>query len=60
MGIIRKATSVSKGGMVHYRTANQKTARYAKKSHQLEKRATQGNKPSISLFRWLVERGKKG
>jgi hypothetical protein len=34
MGIIRKATSISPLGAVHYRTPNQKTARYA---NQLEK-----------------------
>ena len=60
MGIIRRATSLSTGGMVHYRTANKQTSRYAKKSYQLEKRAAQRKEPSVSLFRWLVERGKKG
>jgi hypothetical protein len=37
MGIIHKATSISTLGSVHDRTPNQKTARYAKKSYQLEK-----------------------
>ncbi len=60
MGIIRKATSVSAGGTVHNRTANQETSRYAKKTHQLEKRAAQRKGPSVSLFRWLLDHGKRG
>ncbi len=46
MGIIRKATSISTGG-IHYRTANQKTAHYAKKSYKLEKAHAQG-KPTAN------------
>jgi hypothetical protein len=60
MGITRKDAGISTDGMVHHRSAHQKTARYAKRSYQLEKRATQRKGPSVSLFRWLVERTKKG
>jgi len=37
VGITRKATSISTLGAVHHRTPNQKTARYARKSYQLDK-----------------------
>jgi cell division protein FtsL len=41
MGLFRKATSISTLGAVKYRTPNQRTARYAKKTYQLQKRQSQ-------------------
>jgi DeoR/GlpR family transcriptional regulator of sugar metabolism len=37
MGLARKAFSIATGGVVHYRSANQQTAHYAKKSYELQK-----------------------
>ena len=37
MGLARKEFSIATGGVVHYRSANQQTAHYAKKSYELQK-----------------------
>jgi hypothetical protein len=38
MGLARKAFSIATGGMVRYRSANQQTAHYAKKSYELQRK----------------------
>jgi hypothetical protein len=48
MGLARKAFSIATGGVVRYRSANQQTAHYAKKSYELQrKRARQAAWHSI-------------
>lgn len=48
MGRTRKVTSVATGGLVHYRTANERTARYTKKIYELEKRQAPGKQASAA------------
>jgi hypothetical protein len=53
MGLARKAFSIATGGVVRYRSANQQTAHYAKKSYELQRKRARRASASGMARHWL-------